>query len=64
MSIIENQVIIRPYSLSDLAHLYGVTRHTIRTWLKPHLAAIGQKNGRLFTILQVRIIFEKLGLPE
>ena len=54
---------IKPYSLTELAGIYGVTLHTIRVWLKPHLPAIGEKQGRLFTALQVKIIFEKLGLP-
>lgn len=44
-----------------LAKLYDVTPKTLRTWLQPHQDAIGKRIGRYCTILQVQIIFEKLG---
>jgi hypothetical protein len=63
MSTTTNMIEIKPYSLTELSRIYGVTLHTMRKWLKPHLSAIGEKHGRLFTTLQIRIIFDKLGLP-
>jgi hypothetical protein len=35
----------------------------MKRWLAPHNEAIGDKVGRLYNTLQVKIIFEKLGLP-
>lgn len=63
MSITSNTIEIKPYGLTELAAIYGVTVRTIKNWLQPHAPAIGEKIGRLYTALQVKIIFEKLGLP-
>lgn len=57
------QSIVKAYSISELAHLYGVSTKTVKTWLKPHAEAIGVRRGRYYTTLQVRIIFEKIGMP-
>jgi hypothetical protein len=35
----------------------------MRNWLAPHQSLIGEKIGHLYTALQVKVIFEKLGLP-
>jgi hypothetical protein len=32
--------------------------------MKPFSEQIGQKQGRYYTVLQVRTIFEKLGRPD
>ena len=58
-----SEITVKAYTISELAALYGISTKAIRTWLKPYAAIIGEKQGRYFTTLQVRIIFEKLGLP-
>ena len=58
-----SETTVRAYSITELAALYDITPKTFRTWLKPYAEEIGEKQGRYFTILQVRIIFEKLGMP-
>jgi transposase-like protein len=63
MSTIMKQVEIRPYTLSELSVLYGVTTKTMRNWILCHQESIGKRVGRLYTTLQVEIIFEKLGMP-
>lgn len=63
MSTTTGTIEIKPYSITELARIYGVTIHTMKKWLKPHLPSIGEKPARLFTALQTKIIFEKLGLP-
>jgi hypothetical protein len=63
MSTTTTTIEIKPYIITELSRIYGVTLHTMRKWLKPHLTAIGEKQGRLYTTLQTKIIFEKLGLP-
>jgi len=55
---------IKPYTSKELAGLYGVSAKTLRTWLQPHQPVIGERISRYFTALQVRIIFERLGVPE
>ncbi len=63
MSITDNSIGVKPYSLTELANIYGVTNRTMKKWIVKHDQAVGEKVGRLYTALQVKIIFEKLGLP-
>lgn len=63
MSTTKNYTEIRPYNLTELSAIYGVTIRTMKNWLIRHQEAIGEKTGRLYTALQVKIIFAKLGLP-
>lgn len=55
---------IKPYTVAEMARLYGISKLTFNKWIKPHLAAIGNRIGHYFTSLQVKIIFEKLGPPH
>ena len=54
---------VKAYSLSELAGIYKISNKCMKRWLKPHQDLIGKREGRYFTVLQVRIIFDKLGLP-
>ena len=54
---------IKPCTLTELAAIYGVGIRTMKKWITPHQPAIGEKHGRIYTALQVKVIFEKLGLP-
>jgi hypothetical protein len=54
---------LKPYSSKEIAGIYGVCDKTFKKWLKPFDTCVGQKNGRYYTIAQVKVIFEKLGLP-
>lgn len=54
---------IKPYTLQQLAALYGISRHTMRAWLKPHLPAIGKRYGHFYTSKQVEVIFGCIGWP-
>jgi len=54
---------IRHYSTKELAGFYGVCDKTLLKWMKPFAECIGEKQGRYYTVAQVRIIFEKLGEP-
>jgi hypothetical protein len=53
----------RPCTTTDLAHVYGVNRRTINSWLKPFATLIGERTAYYYTQKQVEIIFEKLGDP-
>lgn len=54
----------KPYSLKELAGLYEVKCPVFKTWLKPFRNEIGVKQGWYFNPKQVRLIFEKLGVPS
>jgi hypothetical protein len=63
MSTTNIVVEIRPYSLTELSRLYGISNGIMKRWLAPHHEIIGEKVGRFYNALQVKTIFEKLGLP-
>lgn len=55
---------IKPYTKTQIARAYGIDVRTFNKWLKPLYKTIGKPNGRLFTPLQVRLIFRNLGTPQ
>ncbi len=59
----EPGVLIKAYTPGDLAQLYQVSPFTMKKWLRAHDAHIGKRVGRYYSILQVTIIFERLGVP-
>ena len=59
-----NEVMIKPYTVKELAEIYGVSTKTLRTWMLPHREAIGERVSRYFTALQIQVIFDRLGLPS
>jgi hypothetical protein len=58
-----SEITVKAYTTKELAALYGISSKTIKTWLQPYTQMIGEKRGRYYTTLQVRLIFEKIGLP-
>lgn len=59
-----NTIQYRPYTMKELAQLYGVDPRTIKVWLAPFEEELGPKLGRYYTIPQVKKIFEKLDFPS
>lgn len=64
MSNERKTVVVKAYSIGELAALYEISVRTMNRWLKPHLEIIGKRQGRFYTVKQVEIIFEQLGLPK
>jgi len=64
MSTERKTVEIKVYSIGELAVLYEVSVRTMNRWLKPHLEKIGKREGRFYSVKQVSIIFDQLGLPK
>lgn len=54
---------VKPYCIIELCHMYQISRNTFKKWLLPFAQEIGKKNGRYYSVLQVTLIFDKLGLP-
>lgn len=63
MSEEKKHITLKAYSKKELSQIYEVDRKTFNKWLVPFEGVIGEQNGRYFSIPQVRIIFDKLGLP-
>lgn len=55
--------ILEPKTLLQLASEYKVSKETMRSWLEPFKDAIGERQGNIFKINQVRLIYDKLGTP-
>lgn len=60
---LEEYIKVRPYTLKEICSMYGMSYKTMRSLLLPIAQKIGPKSGRLFTVHQVEIIFEHIGLP-
>lgn len=60
---ITGKIDLRPYTFKQLYQLYGVSDKTFRKWLKPFAEEIGERRGRYYTIMQVRTILERIGIP-
>ena len=58
-----NTASLRPLSKTELAEHYGMSIRCFYTLLKPYEEEIGPKLGRYYSIKQVELIFENLGLP-
>lgn len=54
---------LKCYTSTQLAEIYEVCPKTFRKWLKPFKAEIGVRVGFFYSIKQVAIIFEHLGVP-
>ncbi|HUC83479.1 MAG TPA: hypothetical protein VMR70_21380 [Flavisolibacter sp.] len=59
----QNSIEMKHYSTKELARFYGVCDKTLLKWMKPFVSDIGPKQGRFYTVAQVKTIFEKLGMP-
>lgn len=60
----EEIIYVRPYSLTELSHIYGVSNKVFKTWLAPWKNELGPKIGRYYQVAQVRTIFKRLSLPS
>jgi hypothetical protein len=55
---------IKPYTLHELAIFYGISRPTMRKWLKPFEKEIGKRYGYKYTTKQVETILNIFLLPD
>lgn len=53
---------LKPYSVTDLAKIYGVCNRTFKKWVN-EIKEVGPKKGRYYSIPQVKIIFENMKVP-
>ena len=63
MSITTDKFELKASTKKELAAVYGVTVRTFNSWIQPFEEKVGEKRGRYYTVNQVVIIIEVLGLP-
>ncbi len=59
-----DETVMKPYSIGELAIIYGVSIQVMHRWLGKLQNELGEKRGRFYTTKQVTLVFEKLGLPQ
>jgi hypothetical protein len=57
------QIIIKPCNARQLACSYGVSKKVLQRWLKPHQQHIGKRKGHKYSLQQLLIIIDSIGLP-
>lgn len=63
MSITTDKFEVKASTKKEMAAIYGVSVRTFNSWIKPFEEKVGEKRGRYYTVNQVVIIIEVLGLP-
>ena len=65
MSQLEKKSIeLKPYMPNELARLYQVSHPTLLKWIKGIGEKLGKRQGQYYSVKQVAMIFEELGLPK
>lgn len=59
----EETLRIKPYTVKQLAIIYGVSPKTFRKWVRPFKDEIGYRNGHFYSVLQLKVIIGRLGAP-
>ena len=63
MSITTDKFDLKASTKKEMAAVYGVSVRTFNSWLKPFEEKVGEKRGRYYTVNQVAMIIELIGLP-
>ena len=63
MSITTDKFDLKASTKKEMAAVYGVSVRTFNSWIKPFEEKVGEKRGRYYTVNQVVIIIDVLGLP-
>ncbi len=59
----ENPPMIKALTPGELAVMYGVSTRTLQTWINMHAQFVGKRCSKYFTSLQVKKIYDCIGLP-
>ena len=54
---------LRAYTPKEMRNLYGVSSHIFKKWIEDFHDEIGELKANSYTIAQVKIIIDKLGVP-
>lgn len=64
LPVLREDIEIKPYTLHEIAMFYGISKPTMRKWLKPFEKEIGKRQGYKYTTLQVETILNIFLLPD
>lgn len=60
----EPSIRLKPMTLMEIAGIYGVSRKTLMKWKSEFEDELGTKHGRYYTIRQVKVFFDNIGIPS
>ena len=60
----DGNLVIKPYQLQHLAEIYEVHPRTVRRWIDKLVPQLGKKKVKYFTIEEVILIVNAIGLPQ
>lgn len=55
---------VKPYTIKELCKIYQVSDKTMRKWLSPFSDQIGKRQGHIYNVAQINVIFSNLGVPS
>lgn len=55
-------IALKPYTVTDLAKIYGVCNRTFKKWVRK-IPEVGLPDGRYYSIPQVKLIFVNMKIP-
>jgi hypothetical protein len=59
----DGKFVLRAYTPKEMRNLYGVSPHIFKKWIEDFKEEIGELKANSYTIFQVKIIIDKLGVP-
>jgi hypothetical protein len=62
--ILEPKIRLKAYSPKEVAELYDISNRVLKKWLVPFENEIGPRIGHYYSPKQMKVIFEKLGIPH
>jgi len=60
----QGNLLIKPYRFKDLLSIYGVSKRVLKRWMEKYRDGLGEKEGDYYSIRQVELLVEKIGLPR
>jgi hypothetical protein len=63
MEFESDEINIKPYTLKELAAIYKMTVRAFKRMISDIQQELGPKNGRYYSIIQVKLILERKGIP-
>lgn len=59
----QQHITLKPYTQAELLAFYNVSEKVFKNWLKPYREELGKRYGRCYSLKQVIIILNRLGIP-
>lgn len=55
---------LKAYSQKEILAMYDISYSVFKRWIKAFETELGELNGNYYTIKQVQLLIDKLGMPS